>query len=39
MFNLFVSLEKYNEEKETIKNDLNINNMSNEQKAFYKDLI
>ena len=39
MFQLFMSLEKYHDEKEEIKNDLNLNNMSKEQQDFYRDLI
>ena len=39
MFQLFTALEKYHDEKDTIQNDLNFNNMTREQQDFYRDLI
>lgn len=39
MFQLFTSLEKYHDEKDNAKNDLNINHMTKEQQDFYRDLI
>lgn len=39
MFQLFTSLERYHDEKDSVKNDLNLNNMSKEQQEFYRDLI
>lgn len=39
MFQLFTALEKYHNEKDNVKNDLNLNNMTREQQDFYRDLI